>query len=713
MTTILVLSTVSIITIYKAEGSSGTTLYAGGSGPGNYTSIQLAIDGASNGDTVLVYNGTYQENVDVNKSLSIQSKYGSVNCIVESADMSDHVFEITVDYVNISGFTVKGISSISSPYPKAGVCLYYVDFINISGNTILNNSCGVYLNSSSTNTITANIIKDNFDDRINLFNSESNTLTGNTIINNYDSIDLDSSSNNIVMVNTITNSYGGIGLDSSSNNIVMGNTVTNASGIYLDSSSNNTLMGNTLTNNEGAIDLFSHCNNNTLKDNIITGNTNDGIHIYDSTSNSITGNTIINNSDDGIHISSGGNNTITGNTLINNTNLGIILHDSGNNTLTDNTFFNCGLYALSLFLNTITNNTVNGRPLIYLQDKSDIIIDNANEAGQIILVNCINITVQNQELSNNNIGIELWDTNNCFIVGNTIINNTDNGILLSSGSDNNIITGNTIIQNNYGINLDHSDKNTMIGNTIIQNNHGIDVDHSNRNTIIGNTITQNNFGIYLTYSGGYSDGYAGNKIYHNNFINNPTHAIIYYGIKLNTWDNGYPGGGNYWSNFDEPDEGAFDNNSDGIADTSRFIHSIRWTTEGNDHEYRGINLDGYPLVIPYRSPVAYFTYSIDGPIVHFTDVSYDPDGYLVKYKWNFDDNNYSNRLRPIHKYERKGTYTVTLTVTDNDIQTDSFTQVITVKEDDRSGIPPSVEFILIILSIIGLIFAAIAVWKFL
>ncbi|KAA0009241.1 MAG: hypothetical protein FE036_00850, partial [Thermoplasmata archaeon] len=47
--------------------ASENILYVGGSGPNNYTKIQDAIDNASNGDTIKVYNGIYKENVVINK----------------------------------------------------------------------------------------------------------------------------------------------------------------------------------------------------------------------------------------------------------------------------------------------------------------------------------------------------------------------------------------------------------------------------------------------------------------------------------------------------------------------------------------------------------------------------------------------------------------------------------------------------------------------
>ena len=59
-------------TTEKSQSTSrGNWLYVGGSGPGNYSSIQDAINASSNGDTVFVYTGMYHENVIVNKTITL------------------------------------------------------------------------------------------------------------------------------------------------------------------------------------------------------------------------------------------------------------------------------------------------------------------------------------------------------------------------------------------------------------------------------------------------------------------------------------------------------------------------------------------------------------------------------------------------------------------------------------------------------------------
>jgi hypothetical protein len=76
------------------------------------TPIQGAIDDATIGETICIKDGTYTENVDVNKQLTIRSEHDAASTIVNALDPDDHVFEVTADYVNISGFMVKGATGI-------------------------------------------------------------------------------------------------------------------------------------------------------------------------------------------------------------------------------------------------------------------------------------------------------------------------------------------------------------------------------------------------------------------------------------------------------------------------------------------------------------------------------------------------------------------------------------------------------------------------
>ncbi|MCD4843333.1 MAG: DUF1565 domain-containing protein [Methanosarcinales archaeon] len=67
----------------------------------------------------------------------------------------------------------------------------------------------------------------------------------------------------------------------------------------------------------------------------------------------------------------------------------------------------------------------NGKPLAFYSDISNI---NIHNAGQVVLVGCSNITIQDLNLSNTNIGIELLETNDCKIVNNTMNSNSQCGI---------------------------------------------------------------------------------------------------------------------------------------------------------------------------------------------------------------------------------------------------------------------------------------------
>ncbi|HHH78368.1 MAG TPA: PKD domain-containing protein, partial [Thermoplasmatales archaeon] len=92
-------------------------------------------------------------------------------------------------------------------------------------------------------------------------------------------------------------------------------------------------------------------------------------------------------------------------------------------------------------------------------------------------------------------------------------------------------------------------------------------------------------------------------------------------------------------------------------------------------------------------PVANFSWSPDdaevGKGVNFTDRSYDMDGSIVSYSWNFGDGTTSTEQNPTHEYKKDGFYRVNLTVTDNDGRSASVEKTIEIKEKERT---PGFEF---------------------
>ena len=146
------------------------------------TPIQAAIDNAIAGETICVKDGTYTENVDVDTQLTIRSENGAASTTVNALYSNDHVFEVTADYVSISGFTVKG--AIGSG--EAGIWLgSNVGHCNIYDNNALDNNYGIYMTGSGYNMITSNTVSNNDGYGIRLSHSSNNTISDNTALNNY------------------------------------------------------------------------------------------------------------------------------------------------------------------------------------------------------------------------------------------------------------------------------------------------------------------------------------------------------------------------------------------------------------------------------------------------------------------------------------------------------------------------------------------------
>ncbi|MBC8521012.1 MAG: right-handed parallel beta-helix repeat-containing protein, partial [Methanomicrobia archaeon] len=366
-------------------------------------SIQAAVDAAKDGDTIIVRDGIYTENVDVYERLTIKSENGADSTIVQAANPNDHVFMVRTNYVTICGFTVKGATE------ENGIYISHADYCNISNNICLNNGwAGIRLWHSNNSVIKNNICSSNTYDGINLDYSNKNTIKNNNCSNNEVGISLGwYSHNNSITNNTCLNNWLGIQLSDSNSSVIANNTCSNntESGIHLSDSNSSVIINNTCSNNGGGIDLW-YSNSNVVTNNTCSEN-GGGIYLRDSNNNIITNNNCSSNKEDGINLGfSSNNNSISSNNCSEN---GIFLRYSENNELTGNTIINDGIFIFGFLLSNYnthdidTSNKVNGKPVYYWKDVREGRIPNG--AGQVILANCSNAIVENQELNNTGVGI--------------------------------------------------------------------------------------------------------------------------------------------------------------------------------------------------------------------------------------------------------------------------------------------------------------------
>jgi parallel beta-helix repeat protein len=274
----------------------------------------------------------------------------------------------------------------------------------------------------------------------------------------------------------------------------------------------------------------------------------------------------------GISLTSRNNVTID-NLQITGFSIGILLNSSNTVTISENNITNNdGGVSLfnssdnSLFLNILSNN------------EYGVMLDSSS---------CNNTICENNIAGNGQWGIGLWSQSNCnSLLQNTIADN-GYGIWLWSSSDNNTISGNSITANSEGgIWLwSSSSCNVIIANNITANNwYGIGLwSQSNCNSLLQNTIADNGYGIEFW------DQSSSNEVYHNNFVKNEEQVQIF--NSSNLFDNGYPSGGNYWSDYTGVDLKSGPNQdqsgSDGIGDTPYLM------SEGN--------ADNYPLMAAFLS----------------------------------------------------------------------------------------------------------------
>jgi len=263
------------------------------------------------------------------------------------------------------------------------------------------------------------------------------------------------------------------------------------------------------------------------------------------------------------------------------------------------------IYTADNITYTLTGNIPVGADGIVIE-RDNIVVDGAGytvtgsgNGNGTTLTDRSNVTVRSMTIKNFEYGIFLDSSSNTTLSGNNITANNYCGIRLGyssnntvscnnvsnngggisfSSSSNNTVSGNNVANNGWGIGFGNSSDNILSRNNFANNGYGIELGYSSDNNVLsGNDVTANNGrGIGLVYS-------SNNVFHHNNFINNTQHVHIENTGYANSWDDGYPSGGNYWSDYNGTDA-----DHDGIGDTPYIIDAN--------------NIDHYPLMIPNAIP---------------------------------------------------------------------------------------------------------------
>ena len=179
------------------------TVYVGGSGPGNYTRIQDALGNLTAGTTVYVFPGTYHEHLIIN--IPVHLIGDNTDSTIIDGDNKNYVVILKAGNSTLSGFTIiqseekfpfAGIYVVSNHNTISdniltdnfyGMQLGYTASHNlIANNTIYHNGrCGIYFNHASYNNLIGNIVSDHPVNGFGLFEfSNNNNIMNNTFSEN-------------------------------------------------------------------------------------------------------------------------------------------------------------------------------------------------------------------------------------------------------------------------------------------------------------------------------------------------------------------------------------------------------------------------------------------------------------------------------------------------------------------------------------------------
>ena len=528
---------------------------------------------------------------------------------------------------------------------------------------------GIFLAYVSNGSVVSNTIRENWHG-IDIEKSSTVRIAGNHLSDNGDAIYVAGSADSIVATNRVSSSRGyGIEITYSDNVTIAANVLSNdASGIVLGRSTNVTLRANNLTSEGVYIDdqswpgSIQYFNSHTITpDNLVNGkplyyhkNCNGlsvdslpvGELIVVNCTDVHVANLDIMDTDIGIEMAFVTDATVSANRLTKN-NMGVWIRSSVDVVLSD---CNATQNEHGFWLEYMTGVTLVGNNL------------SRNDEGMFFSASESLALFRNRVFSNARSGIDLDGVKNVQLVANVAVDNEwgvyENGEGANISLIANDVSGNRI----GGMDFGSTTKITVTGNRVASNrNYGIIVGYGADTVITDNTIANNGNGIYLY---GRPMGPTGVRVHHNRMTDNRPQGFDDQGPE-NVWDDGYPSGGNWWSDYGGVDNCSGPNqnvcpNADGIGDTPYVL----------DADSR----DRYPLMSPPPPqnvpPVAVATvsprpqgdlgttFSFDGT------ASWDAEGPIAAYRWEFGDGTNASGSTAMHRYFARGSFNVTLRVSD-------------------------------------------------
>jgi parallel beta-helix repeat protein len=543
-----------------------------GSAEHPYRSITEALNLASEGDTIYVFAGTYNETVTINKRVSLIGGIDNEPSIIYSRFSHYYNVDITSDFVTLENFTL------------------------LDTERFITSQRGALVHVGADNVVVQK--------------------------NNLSSCDL-----------------WGIYLDSSNDDTISGNLINGTKGAYVSGSNNNVFSNNNISNSSDAGIKISSSTKNIIYDNYFKKNSF-GISSIDSSYSNITRNTFVQNKYHGMYLFGDRDDVIRANSIRNNTESGINIES-----------YNC----------LIADNRIDG-----------------NQVG---------ITVQQS---------------GCEVRNNTLINQGGIGLSATRGSSNNIIS------------LNHFQKNMV--NAKEQGHNQWDAGGKGNYWSDYYQIDRNLDGIgdvpYLIDSGGVDHYPLGVFLQPPRKPLNPSPAddAENVGLKITltvkVFDNDSTILTVYF--YNAVDDIYLGRAVNAISGTNAsfsmrlpFDTTFAWYAIANDSQLENRSDIWFFTTRqrppenkkPVANPGNHYSASINQPVTFNGSSSYDPDGSIIFYRWNFGDGS-SEILdkTPVHTYSDPGTFRVTLTVVDNDGRSAMANTTVVVSGVIYKNNPPVARF---------------------